>query len=66
MDYTPRWQKSTFSDGGEGDTCIELCAAHAAIRLRESDTPDTHLRTAPTPLAGLLHHIKAGGVRTTS
>lgn len=66
MDYTPRWQKSTFSDGGEGDTCIELCAAPGNIRLRESDTPATHLRTTPTPLAGLLHHIKTGGFRTTS
>ncbi|MBE4739913.1 DUF397 domain-containing protein [Streptomyces caniscabiei] len=65
MEYTPRWQKSTYSGGGEGDTCIELCAA-AGIRLRESTTPATHLRTTPTPLAGLVHHIKARGVRTTS
>ncbi|MBD9702621.1 DUF397 domain-containing protein [Streptomyces sp. ID01-12c] len=62
----PRWQKSTFSDGGEGDTCIELCAAAGGIRLRESTTPTTHLRTTPTPLAGLLHHIKARGVRAAS
>ncbi|MDX2606697.1 DUF397 domain-containing protein [Streptomyces caniscabiei] len=66
MEYTPRWQKSTFSGGGEGDTCIELCAAPGDIHLRESTTPATHLRTTPTPLAGLLHHIKARGGRTTS
>ncbi|UJV46828.1 DUF397 domain-containing protein [Streptomyces sp. AMCC400023] len=66
MEYTPRWQKSTYSGGGEGDTCIELCAAAGGIRLRESTTPATHLRTTPTPLAGLLLHIKAGGGRTTS
>ncbi|MFF9039492.1 DUF397 domain-containing protein [Streptomyces sp. NPDC014892] len=66
MDRAPHWQKSTYSGGGEGDTCIELCAAPGDIRLRESTTPATHLRTTPTPLAGLLLHIKAGGVRTTS
>ncbi|MEI5522658.1 DUF397 domain-containing protein [Streptomyces brasiliscabiei] len=62
----PRWQKSTFSDGGEGDTCVELAATPAHIHLRESDTPATHLRTTPTPLAGLLRHIKARGSRTVS
>ncbi|MER5200199.1 DUF397 domain-containing protein [Streptomyces sp. NPDC002755] len=27
MNHTLRWQKSTFSDGGEGDTCVELAAS---------------------------------------
>jgi hypothetical protein len=53
------WQKSTFSGGAEGNACVELAAAPACIRLRESDSPATHLRTTPTPLAGLLLHIKA-------
>ncbi|WP_438818538.1 DUF397 domain-containing protein [Streptomyces brasiliscabiei] len=54
----PRWQKSTFSGGGEGNTCVELAAAPAHIHLRESDTPATHLRTTLATLAGLLRHIK--------
>ncbi|MDX3646386.1 DUF397 domain-containing protein, partial [Streptomyces sp. MB09-02B] len=45
MKHTPRWQKSTFSDGGEGDTCVEIATAAGDIRLRESTTPATHLRT---------------------
>ncbi|MCL6732989.1 DUF397 domain-containing protein [Streptomyces neyagawaensis] len=53
------WQKSTYSGGGEGDTCVELAASPRCIRLRESDSPSTHLRTTPTPLAGLLLHLKA-------
>jgi hypothetical protein len=60
------WQKSTFSDGGDGNTCVEVAAAHPTLRLRESDTPTTHLNTTPTPLAGLLHHIKTGGPRTAA
>ncbi|PIM66732.1 DUF397 domain-containing protein [Streptomyces sp. JV178] len=54
------WQKSTFSGGAEGNACVELAAAPACIRLRESDSPATHLRTTPIPLAGLLLHLKAG------
>ncbi|WP_143674501.1 DUF397 domain-containing protein, partial [Streptomyces caniscabiei] len=27
MNHTARWQKSTFSDGGEGDTCVEIATA---------------------------------------
>lgn len=44
-----RWQKSSFSGGGEGDTCVELAATPTALHLRESDTPTTHLTTTPTP-----------------
>ncbi|WP_159015208.1 DUF397 domain-containing protein, partial [Streptomyces europaeiscabiei] len=33
------WQRSTFSGGGEGNTCVELAAAPGEIHLRESDAP---------------------------
>ncbi|MFF3504169.1 DUF397 domain-containing protein [Streptomyces sp. NPDC003247] len=58
MNRTLRWQKSTFSDGGEGDTCVELAASPDVIHLRESDTPTTHLTTTPTALAHLLNGIR--------
>ncbi|WP_319056477.1 DUF397 domain-containing protein, partial [Streptomyces europaeiscabiei] len=46
MDHAPHWQKSTYSGGGEGDTCVELATMSAhMVRLRESDTPTTHLST---------------------
>ncbi|WP_328440466.1 DUF397 domain-containing protein [Streptomyces sp. NBC_00444] len=57
-----RWQKSSFSGGGEGDTCVELAATPTALHLRESDTPTTHLTTTPTPLAHLLAGIRTGAV----
>ncbi|WP_371579659.1 DUF397 domain-containing protein [Streptomyces sp. NBC_01314] len=54
------WQKSTFSGGAEGNACVELAATTDDIRLRESDTPTTHLRTTPTPVAHLLQAITSG------
>ncbi|MER6161074.1 DUF397 domain-containing protein [Streptomyces sp. NPDC001868] len=55
-----RWQKSSFSGADAGDTCVELAPASAAIHIRESDTPTTHLTTTPTPLHALLATLKAG------
>ncbi|WP_327429337.1 DUF397 domain-containing protein [Streptomyces sp. NBC_01236] len=60
MTQALHWQKSTFSDGGEGNTCVELASTPTTLHLRESDTPDTQLATTPAPLAQLLHHIKTG------
>ncbi|MDX3845087.1 DUF397 domain-containing protein [Streptomyces europaeiscabiei] len=54
------WRKSTFSDGGEGDTCVELAATPDDLHLRESDAPTTVIATTPTPVAHLLHAITTG------
>ncbi|MEV7344038.1 DUF397 domain-containing protein [Streptomyces sp. NPDC093544] len=58
------WQKSSFSGGGDGNSCLELATGPAEIHLRESDTPTTHLTTTPTPLAHLLQAIRTGTVPT--
>lgn len=52
------WQKSSFSEGGDGNTCVELAAIDRSVLLRESDTPHTHLTTTPTTLTHLLVHIR--------
>ncbi|MBK3570194.1 DUF397 domain-containing protein, partial [Streptomyces sp. MBT62] len=39
MDHVLHWQKSTFSDGGDGNTCVELATTPTTLHLRESDTP---------------------------
>ncbi|GAA2320459.1 DUF397 domain-containing protein [Streptomyces kunmingensis] len=52
------WQKSTFSDGGDGNTCVEVATAAGSIRLRESDDPTTEIATAPTALSHLLQALK--------
>lgn len=61
MNHGPRWQRSTFSGGGEGNTCVELASmATHLVCLRESDTPTTVIATTRTPVAHLLHAITAG------
>jgi hypothetical protein len=59
MSHALHWQKSTFSDGGEGNTCVELAATPTTLRLRESDTPDTELTTTRAPLTHLIRSIKS-------
>ena len=54
------WQKSSFSDGSEGSTCVELAATPTTLHLRESDHPATVLTTTRTPLTHLLQAISNG------
>ena len=60
MTHALHWQKSTFSGGGEGNTCVELAATPTTLHLRESDTPGTELTTTTAPLTHLIRSIKAG------
>ncbi|MET8697957.1 DUF397 domain-containing protein [Kitasatospora sp. NPDC004723] len=53
------WQKSSFS--GDTANCLYLAAApDGAIKLRESDEPDTILTTTSERLRVLLAGVKAG------
>ncbi|WP_043685988.1 DUF397 domain-containing protein [Streptomyces xylophagus] len=60
MSQARHWQKSTFSDGGDGNTCVELAATPTTLHLRESDTPDTELTTTAGPLTQLISSVKSG------
>jgi len=64
MDHVLHWQKSTFSDGGDGNTCVELAATPTTLHLRESDTPDIELTITPAPLTHLIRGVKSGLFRT--
>lgn len=64
MSQALRWQKSTFSDGGEGNTCVEVATTPTTLHLRESDDPTTILTTTRTPLAHLLAGIRTGALTT--
>ncbi|MDV7218285.1 DUF397 domain-containing protein [Streptomyces prunicolor] len=55
------WQKSTFSGGPEGECVYVAPTPDGTIRLRESDTPEVTLATAPEGLAALLRHLKSCG-----
>ncbi|MFJ6984964.1 MULTISPECIES: DUF397 domain-containing protein [unclassified Streptomyces] len=65
MNAAPQWQKSSFSGGGEGNTCVELASFTGEIRLRESDTPAATLSMTPATLALLLQGIRSGTLRET-
>ncbi|MCX4233919.1 MULTISPECIES: DUF397 domain-containing protein [Streptomyces] len=65
MSHALHWQKSTFSDGGEGNTCVEIAVSPGTVHLRESDSPGTELSTIIAPLAHLIRGVKAGTVGTT-
>jgi hypothetical protein len=56
------WQKSSYSDGGDGNDCVELAATPTTLHLRESDAPATVLTTTRPVLTDLLHAIHAGAV----
>jgi hypothetical protein len=60
MSHALHWQKSTFSDGGEGNTCVEIATSPRTVHLRESDSPDTELLTTIAPLAHLIRSVKTG------
>ncbi|MFH9553758.1 DUF397 domain-containing protein [Streptomyces sp. NPDC017435] len=49
-----KWQKSSFSGGGEGNDCLELASTSTALHLRESDTPAIALTSAP---AAFIHFL---------
>ncbi|MFD4573453.1 DUF397 domain-containing protein [Streptomyces sp. NPDC058417] len=65
MTDTLRWQKSSFSDGGDGNTCVELAASPRGMHLRESDEPETALTATPTAMSHLLHAIRLDFSRRT-
>lgn len=66
MNHVLHWQKSTFSDGGDGNTCVEIAASPGAVHLRESDAPSAELTTAAAPLAHLVRGVKSGLFRATA
>ncbi|WP_030686448.1 DUF397 domain-containing protein [Streptomyces sp. NRRL B-1347] len=58
MTEATSWQKSGFSDGSDGDACVEVAAAPGAIRIRESDEPGVELTTSRAALAALIRDLK--------
>jgi uncharacterized protein DUF397 len=59
------WQKSSYSGGGDGNSCVELRADDVAIHLRESDEPRVALTTSPGPLGCLIRTVREGAFDRT-
>ena len=55
------WRKSTYSSGGEGDTCVEIAELPTRTAVRDSKSPTRATLSFPTPaFAALVEHIKGG------
>jgi hypothetical protein len=53
------WRKSTYSDGGEGDTCVEIATLPARIAVRDSKAPARATLSFPAPaFTALIDHLK--------
>ncbi|MEU6995164.1 DUF397 domain-containing protein [Streptomyces sp. NPDC046465] len=56
-----RWQKSSFSGGGEGE-CVELADGPTGhVHLRESDRPTEATTVTPRALSRLLQALRTDG-----
>ncbi|AZP19304.1 DUF397 domain-containing protein [Streptomyces aquilus] len=53
------WRKSTYSDGGDGNTCVEIAILPTHISLRDSKNPTRATLTVPAPaFTALINHLK--------
>ncbi|MEW2137198.1 DUF397 domain-containing protein [Streptomyces sp. NPDC005409] len=64
------WFKSSYSDGSEGDSCVEVATAPAAVHVRDSKVRQgRHLTFTPAAWTGFVSHAcppYTAGVPTTS
>ncbi|RSN48802.1 DUF397 domain-containing protein [Streptomyces sp. WAC 04229] len=44
---TPRWLKSSFSGGGDGNTCVEVAPLQSHVAIRDSKNPAHGTLTVP-------------------
>ncbi|MFF1722300.1 DUF397 domain-containing protein [Streptomyces sviceus] len=53
------WRKSTYSGGGDGDTCVEIAPLPTRIAVRDSKAPARATLSFPTPaFTALIDHLK--------
>ncbi|EDY56940.1 MULTISPECIES: DUF397 domain-containing protein [Streptomyces] len=53
------WRKSTYSGGGEGNTCVEIAPLPTRIAVRDSKAPARATLSFPTPaFTALIDHLK--------
>ena len=53
------WRKSTYSSGGDGDTCVEIATLPTRTAVRDSKAPARATLFFPAPaFAALIDHLK--------
>ncbi|GHB55946.1 hypothetical protein GCM10010377_53840 [Streptomyces viridiviolaceus] len=61
------WRKSTYSGGGEGDTCVEVATLPSRIAIRDSKAPTQAALSFPTEtFANFIAALKADTPRSTT
>ncbi|MFI9467681.1 DUF397 domain-containing protein [Streptomyces sp. NPDC052492] len=55
------WFKSSYSDGTDGNSCVELALTPRIVHVRDSkDTAGPRLAFAPTAWARFLPYVQQG------
>ncbi|GAA2581377.1 MULTISPECIES: DUF397 domain-containing protein [Streptomyces] len=59
------WRKSTYSGGGEGNTCVEIAETVTRIAIRDSKDPARATLSVPVPsfaafVEGIKRHPRPG------
>ncbi|MFF3915137.1 DUF397 domain-containing protein [Streptomyces sp. NPDC001852] len=55
MTQAVRWQKSSYSGGGDGNTCVEVADLNTRIAIRDSKAPAR--ATLTFPAAAFAHFV---------
>lgn len=59
MTVRPRWRKSSYSEGGDGNTCVEIADLHTWVAIRDSKAPSRGTVTIPVgSFAALIQSLK--------
>ncbi|MBH1934545.1 DUF397 domain-containing protein [Streptomyces sp. AV19] len=51
------WQKSSYSGGGDGNSCVEVGWFDDGIAIRESDDPGMVIHTSRAKLGALMARV---------
>jgi hypothetical protein len=58
---SPRWRKSSYTEGGTSSQCVELARLGAGVGIRDSKAPEAgHLTVTRRTVASLVGRIKTG------
>ncbi|MFI8485906.1 DUF397 domain-containing protein [Streptomyces rubrogriseus] len=59
MTVRPHWRKSSYSEGGDGNTCVEIAALPTRVAIRDSKAPSRGTVTIPVgSFAALIQSLK--------
>ncbi|MFF5159843.1 DUF397 domain-containing protein [Streptomyces sp. NPDC000348] len=60
------WRKSSFSGGGDGNTCVEIAPLHTRVAIRDSKHPTHGPLSFPSPaFHAFVESLKSGDSRTS-